>query len=79
MLNWIGIDQSMKTRETSRAIDKKLWVNNYLNNDLYLKKYGNLFQANFCNEQTKPNTAWNGFFHYQIADVLFVYFSSNED
>ena len=50
-----------------------------MNNDLYLKKYGQLFQANFCNEQTNPNTAWNGFFHYQVGDVLFVYFSSNED
>ena len=30
MLNWIGIDQSMKMRETSRAADKKLQVNNYL-------------------------------------------------
>lgn len=31
MLNWIGIDQSMKMRETSRAVDKKLQVNNKLN------------------------------------------------
>ena len=30
MLNWNGNDHSMKMRETSRAIDKKLWVNNYL-------------------------------------------------
>ena len=30
MLNWVGNDQPMKMRETSRAIDKKLWVNNYL-------------------------------------------------
>ena len=29
-LNWIGIDQSMKMKETSRAQDKKLAVNNYL-------------------------------------------------
>lgn len=28
MLNWVGIDQPMKMRETSRAIDKKLWGNN---------------------------------------------------
>lgn len=31
-LNWIGIDQSMKMRETSRAVDKELLVNN----DLFL-------------------------------------------
>ena len=49
------------------------------NNDLYLKKYGQLFQINFNNEQSNPNTAWNGFFHYQIGDVLFVAVSSNED
>lgn len=30
MLNWVGNDQPMKMRETSRAIDKKLWVKNYL-------------------------------------------------
>ena len=29
MLNWVGNDQPMKMREPSRAIDKKLWVNNY--------------------------------------------------
>ena len=28
MLTWIGNDQSMKMRETSRAVDKKLLVNN---------------------------------------------------
>ena len=50
-----------------------------MNNDLYLKKYGQLFQINFNNEQSDPNTAWNGFFHYQIGDVLFVAVSSNED
>lgn len=33
MLNWNRIDYSMKMRETSRAIDKKLQVNNYLNID----------------------------------------------
>lgn len=49
------------------------------NNDLYLKKYGQLFQVNFNNEQTNPRTAWNGFFHYMIDDVLFVAYSSNED
>jgi DNA gyrase subunit A len=31
MLSWIGIDQSMQMRETSRDADKKLHVNNYLN------------------------------------------------
>lgn len=30
MLSWNGIDRSMKMKETSRAIDKKLSVNNYL-------------------------------------------------
>ncbi|MEX3713479.1 hypothetical protein ABFV99_13840 [Cytobacillus horneckiae] len=28
MLGWVGIDQPMKMRETSRAVDKKLQVNN---------------------------------------------------
>lgn len=32
MLYWVGKDQSMKMRETSRAQDKKLVVNNYQNN-----------------------------------------------
>lgn len=50
-----------------------------MNNDLYLKKYGQLFQVNFCNDQRNPSTAWNGFFHYRIGDVLFVAYSSNED
>ena len=35
MLNWIGNDQSMKMRETSRAADKKLQVNNYLDTSVY--------------------------------------------
>jgi DNA gyrase subunit A len=35
MLNWVGIDQPMKMRETSRAIDKKLWVNNNLDTSVY--------------------------------------------
>lgn len=30
MLGWVGNDQPMKMRETSRAIDKKLWDNNKL-------------------------------------------------
>lgn len=30
MPSWVGNNQPMKMRETSRAIDKKLWVNNYL-------------------------------------------------
>ena len=55
------------------------FMENIGNNDLYLKKYGQLFQVNFCNDQTNPNTAWNGFFHCQIDDVLFVGYSSNED
>lgn len=28
MLYWVGFDQPMKMRETSRAVDKKLQVNN---------------------------------------------------
>lgn len=28
MLYWAGFDQPMKMRETSRAVDKKLQVNN---------------------------------------------------
>lgn len=28
MLGWVGIDQPMKMRETSRGVDKKLHVNN---------------------------------------------------
>jgi hypothetical protein len=55
------------------------FMENIGNNDLYLKKYGQLFQVNFCNHQTNPNTAWSGFFHCQIDDVLFVAVSSNED
>jgi hypothetical protein len=31
MLSWVGNDQLMKMRETSRAVDKKLQVNNTLN------------------------------------------------
>ena len=27
-LNWVGSNQQMKMRETSRAVDKKLQVNN---------------------------------------------------
>lgn len=49
------------------------------NNDLYLKKYGQLFQVNFNNEQSNPNNSWNGFYHYLIDDVLFIAYSSNED
>lgn len=30
MLSWVGIDQPMKMRETSRAVDKKLQDNNNL-------------------------------------------------
>lgn len=30
MLNWVGNDQPMKMSENSRGIDKKLYVNNYL-------------------------------------------------
>ena len=37
MLYWAGIDQLMKMRETSRAVDKKLLVNN--NQDLAEKIY----------------------------------------
>ena len=33
MLNWVGIDQPMKMRETSRGVDKKLHVNNNLKNN----------------------------------------------
>lgn len=32
MLSWVGNDQPMKMSENSRAIDKKLWGNNYLKN-----------------------------------------------
>lgn len=28
MLYWVGIDQPMKMKETSRVVDKKLQVNN---------------------------------------------------
>ena len=55
------------------------FMENIGNNDLYLKKYGQLFQVNFCNDQSNPATAWSGFFHCQIDDVLFVAYSSNED
>lgn len=55
------------------------FMENIGNNDLYLKKYGKLFQVNFCNDQTNPKTAWSGFFHCQIDDVLFIAYSSNED
>ena len=34
MLNWVGIDQPMKMRETSRAKDKKPQVNNNPKTDL---------------------------------------------
>lgn len=55
------------------------FMENIGNNDLYLKKYGKLFQVNFCNDQSNPSTAWSGFFHCQIDDVLFIAYSSNED
>ena len=29
MLDWVGIDQPMKMRETSRGVDKKLHGNNF--------------------------------------------------
>ena len=34
MLVWIGNDQSMKMRETSRVVDKKLQVNTNENNTI---------------------------------------------
>lgn len=69
----------MKMDESPRAIDKKLWDNNNLNNDLYKKQYGNGFQVNYCNEQSDETKAWNGFFFQRIDDVLIVNYSSNED
>ena len=36
MLNWIGIDQLMKMRETSRVMDKKPWDNNNLQGKSFL-------------------------------------------
>lgn len=35
MLDWVGIDQPMKMRETSRAIDKKLWGKNNTDRAVY--------------------------------------------
>ena len=32
MLDWVGVDQPMKMRETSRGVDKKLHGNNYRRN-----------------------------------------------
>ena len=55
------------------------FMENIGNNDLYLKKYGSLFQVNFCNDQSNPETAWSGFYHCLVGDVLFVAYSSNED
>ena len=50
-----------------------------MNNDLWKKKFGNGFQVNFCNEQSNPAMAWNGFFFQRIDDLLIVNYSSNED
>ena len=50
-----------------------------MNNDLYKKKYGNGFQVNYCNEQSDPTCAWNGFFFQRVGDLLIFNFSSNED
>ena len=35
MLYWAGFDQPMKMRETSRAVDKKLQVNNIQDQSVY--------------------------------------------
>ena len=50
-----------------------------MNNDLWKKKFGNGFQVNFCNEQSDPTCAWNGFFFQRIDDLLIFSYSSNED
>lgn len=49
------------------------------NNDLYLKKFSDLYQVNFCTEQSNPAHNWSGFYHCRIDDLLFVSYSSNED
>ena len=78
-----GNRQNPEMYGTNMARGETRWsipfMENIGNNDLYLKKYGKLFQVNFCNDQTNPKTAWSGFFHCQIDDVLFVAYSSNED
>lgn len=78
-----GNRQNPEMFGTNKARREAKWqipfMVNIGNNDLYLKKYGQLFQVNFCNDQRNPSTAWNGFFHYRIGDVLFVAYSSNED
>ena len=47
MLYWTRIDWSMKMRETSRAVDKKLLVNNNLKKkkDLQQQMRGKVFEA----------------------------------
>ena len=34
MLDWVGIDQPMKMKETSRVVDKKLQGNNNRNQEI---------------------------------------------
>lgn len=78
-----GNRQNPEMYGTNMARGETRWsipfMENIGNNDLYLKKYGKLFQVNFCNDQSNPATAWSGFFHCQIDDVLFIAYSSNED
>ena len=48
MLDWVGIDQQMQMRETSRGVDKKLHDNN-------VRKEQELIEKNFKDGNMQQN------------------------